>query len=65
LSIRKNHVIDETTSQSTKPASWQVAGYPAKAGMQMFKYFPRKWGNIMILSASRRIFYCWIPASPV
>jgi hypothetical protein len=25
--------IDETTSQSTKPASWQVAGYPAYAGM--------------------------------
>jgi hypothetical protein len=25
--------IDETTSQSTKPASWQVAGYPAFAGM--------------------------------
>jgi hypothetical protein len=27
------HVIDETTSQSTKPASWQVAGYPSQAGM--------------------------------
>jgi hypothetical protein len=28
-----NNWIDETTSQSTKPASWQVAGYPACAGM--------------------------------
>jgi hypothetical protein len=24
-------------SQSTKPASWQVAGYPAKAGIQQEK----------------------------
>jgi hypothetical protein len=30
----KRHVIDETTSHSTKPASGQVAGYPAKAGIQ-------------------------------
>jgi hypothetical protein len=28
------HVIDRTTSQSTKPACGQVAGYPAKAGIQ-------------------------------
>jgi hypothetical protein len=27
-------IIDGTTSQSTKPASWQVAGYPAQAGIQ-------------------------------
>ena len=30
----KNAVIGETTSRSTKPASGQVAGYPAKAGIQ-------------------------------
>ncbi len=35
---------------------------PAKAGIQMIKNFPRKWDNIMVLSASRRIFHCWIPA---
>jgi hypothetical protein len=28
------NVIDETTSHATKPASWQVAGYPAQAGIQ-------------------------------
>ena len=31
-------VIDETTSHSTKPASWQVAGYPTKAGIQQGKH---------------------------
>jgi predicted RNase H-like HicB family nuclease len=31
-------VIDETTGHSTKPASGQVAGYPAQAGIQL--YFP-------------------------
>jgi hypothetical protein len=30
-----NLVIDITTSYSTKPASWQVSGYPAKAGIQL------------------------------
>jgi hypothetical protein len=30
-------VIDGTTSQSTKPASWQVAGYPAQAGIQLLE----------------------------
>jgi len=35
---------------------------PAQAGIQMIKISPRKWGNIMVLSALRRIFYCWIPA---
>jgi len=30
-------VIDRTTSRSTKPASGQVAGYPAKAGIQSNK----------------------------
>jgi hypothetical protein len=34
-----NFVIDETTSHSTKPASWQVAGYPAQAGIQLIKNF--------------------------
>jgi hypothetical protein len=36
ISNNSNSVIDETTSHSTKPASWQVAGYPAKAGIQRF-----------------------------
>ena len=35
---------------------------PAKAGIQMIKNSPRQWDNIMVLSASRRIFHCWIPA---
>jgi UDP-N-acetylglucosamine 4-epimerase len=30
----ENAVIDETASHSTKPASWQVAGYPAQAEIQ-------------------------------
>ena len=35
--IKSSFVIDVTTSYySTKPASWQVAGYPAKAGIQCF-----------------------------
>jgi hypothetical protein len=29
-------VIDEQTNHSTKPASWQVAGYPAQAGIQCY-----------------------------
>ncbi len=35
-----NSVIDKTTSQSTKLASEQVAGYPAKAGIQLIKWHP-------------------------
>jgi hypothetical protein len=30
----KSRVIDGATSHSTKPASVQVAGYPAQAGIQ-------------------------------
>jgi hypothetical protein len=32
--IFQKAVIDETTSHSTKPARWQVAGYSAQAGIQ-------------------------------
>jgi len=35
---------------------------PAKAGIQMINNSPRKWGNIMDLSASQSVFYDWIPA---
>jgi hypothetical protein len=35
---------------------------PAKAGIQMIKYFSRKRANIMVLSASQSIFSDWIPA---
>ena len=31
--VQNKVVIDKTTSHSTKPASWQVAGYPAQAGI--------------------------------
>ncbi len=34
---KSEYVIDRTTSHSTKPASGQVAGYPAKAGIQSNK----------------------------
>jgi hypothetical protein len=35
---------------------------PAKAGIQLVDEFPRKWDNIMVLSASRSFSHCWIPA---
>ena len=35
---------------------------PAQAGIQMINKSPQQWDNTMVLSASRRIFYCWIPA---
>jgi hypothetical protein len=60
----KHAVIDVTTSQSTTPASWQVAGYPAKAGIQMIVTTPRKWDNIKTLSASQRIFLTGFRPSP-
>ncbi|MDO9010373.1 MAG: class I SAM-dependent DNA methyltransferase [Gallionella sp.] len=34
---RTSSVIDKTTSHSTKPASGQVAGYPAQAGIQPYQ----------------------------
>ncbi len=36
ISNNSNYVIDGTTSHSTKPASGQVVGYPAQAGIQRF-----------------------------
>ncbi len=36
---------------------------PAKAGIQIIKYFPRKRDDIiMTLPASQSFFYDWIPA---
>jgi len=35
---------------------------PAKAGTQWIKNPPRKRNNAMVLSASRGVFSCWIPA---
>ena len=35
---------------------------PAQAGIQMINKSPRKRDNIMVLSALRSVFYCWIPA---
>jgi len=37
FSIRPKSVFDEQTSHSTQPASWQVAGYSVKAGIQLIK----------------------------
>jgi hypothetical protein len=34
--------MDKTTSHSTKPASWQVAGYPAKAEIQRDIHFAKR-----------------------
>jgi hypothetical protein len=48
-------VIDETTSQSTKPASWQVAGYPAQAGIQL-KETAREADSALILPRYAGIF---------
>jgi len=36
---------------------------PAEAGIQWIKSLPRKRGNIDLLSASRDVCFCWIPAS--
>jgi hypothetical protein len=33
-----------------------------QAGIQMIKNFPRRWDNIVVLSASQGICFCWIPA---
>jgi len=35
---------------------------PAQAGIRMIKNFPLMWVRIMVLSASRCVFYDWIPA---
>jgi len=60
--MRHSAVIDGTTSQSTKPASWQVAGYPAQAGIQQNKFSPRSgrdWGFVPLRGAQ---LISWIPA---
>ena len=56
-----NSVIDKTASQSTKLASEQVAGYPAKAGIQIIKCIPQR-GTKKVLSAVQAFIFCWIPA---
>jgi hypothetical protein len=43
-------------------SSRQNCVIPAKAGIQWIKNPPRKRNNIMVLSASRGVFSCWIPA---
>jgi hypothetical protein len=54
-------VIDKATSHSTKPASWQVAGYPAQAGIQIIsKVTAQRF--IAVLSAMRAVCLDWIPA---
>jgi hypothetical protein len=35
---------------------------PAQAGIQMIKQYPAKRDNIVVVSASRNICSCWIPA---
>ncbi|MBT9540001.1 hypothetical protein [Thiobacillus sp.] len=35
---------------------------PAEAGIQRIEHLPRKRNSIMVLSASRGDFSCWIPA---
>jgi hypothetical protein len=44
-----------------KPAAKNCV-IPAQAGIQMIKKFPAKRGNIAVLSASRDVRSCWIPA---
>jgi hypothetical protein len=58
--ILGSFVIDGTTSQSTKPASWQVAGYPAQAGIQQKetriadKTYSSRFAGLLVAD--------WIPA---
>jgi hypothetical protein len=53
-------VVSETTSHSTKPASWQVAGYPAEAGIQLFENHRVAGQHDFVCYAV--FFSCWIPA---
>jgi hypothetical protein len=46
------HVIDEQTSHSTKPASWQVAGYPAQAGILQLNNLAEQDNRNCILKAA-------------
>jgi hypothetical protein len=57
ISKNPNSVIDGTTSQSTKPASWQVAGYPAKAGIQRFYQKMPLCQRVALC-----LYFCWTPA---
>jgi hypothetical protein len=54
-------VIDETTSHSTKPASWQVVGYLAQAGIQLIINLLQSWSKALFRPL-RGVFFCWIPA---
>jgi hypothetical protein len=56
-----NTVIDGTTSQSTKPACGQVAGYSANAGIQLME-IPREAGQHFGLVRYAVCIFGWIPA---
>ncbi len=53
-------VIDVATSHSTKPASGQVAGYPAQAGIQLIERCPRSGTTGLVCCAA--FFSYLIPA---
>ena len=59
-------VIGGTTSHSTRLSKDdnQVAGYPAKAGIQAINNTPTQWDNSKntALSAMRSCLTSWIPA---
>ncbi|MBU1215131.1 MAG: hypothetical protein KKF58_00265 [Gammaproteobacteria bacterium] len=57
-SLENRPVIDGAASQSTKPASWQVAGYPAQAGIQMIEQFPAQVGQQHGFVRFAEYFFC-------
>ena len=54
-------VIGVTSSHSTKPASRQVAGYPAKAGIQQEK-IPHSGQKLDVVPLRGAGLISWIPA---
>ncbi|MBW8078593.1 MAG: hypothetical protein GJU76_11075 [Gallionella sp.] len=62
VQVSKSCVIDRTASHFTKPASWQVAGYPAQAGIQSRNH-ARAADKTKLLSPFVGDFLIiWIPA---